>query len=116
MLSVHSPVITQISQRKYSSSAFSKAYFNKLKIFGIGPSVNSTARVAARAMGFDVVISKPFAVVDEITEASLVAEDGLQLGDQVVEFGENLRKNLLLKRRKVSDVQYHGGFEAGCSD
>ncbi|KAI5676243.1 hypothetical protein M9H77_07193 [Catharanthus roseus] len=51
------------------------------------------------AMNVDVILSKPFAMVDEITEGSPAAEDGLQLGDQVVkfghvEFGENLLQRL----------------------
>ncbi|CAN4113220.1 unnamed protein product [Withania somnifera] len=45
-----------------------------------------TAATSA-AMDVDVVFSRPFAVIDEITEASPAAEDGLQLGDQVVRFG-----------------------------
>lgn len=39
------------------------------------------------AMDVDVIGGRPFAVVDEISEASPAAEDGLQLGDQIVKFG-----------------------------
>ncbi|XP_052200280.1 uncharacterized protein LOC127806802 [Diospyros lotus] len=39
------------------------------------------------AMDVDVNVSIPFALVDEINEASPAAEDGLQLGDQIVKFG-----------------------------
>ncbi|KAI8004080.1 hypothetical protein LOK49_LG08G03222 [Camellia lanceoleosa] len=39
------------------------------------------------AMDVDVTVNGPFALVDEISEASLAAEDGLQLGDQIVKFG-----------------------------
>ncbi|XP_027173273.1 26S proteasome non-ATPase regulatory subunit 9-like isoform X1 [Coffea eugenioides] len=65
----------------------------------LNPSVNSATRDASRAMDVDVVVSKPFAVVDEITEGSPAAEDGVQLGDQLVkfgcvEFGENLLQRL----------------------
>lgn len=65
----------------------------------LNPSVNSTTRDASSAMDVDVIASKPFAVVDEITEGSPAAEDGVQLGDQLVkfgsvEFGENLLQRL----------------------
>ncbi|THG14528.1 hypothetical protein TEA_025265 [Camellia sinensis var. sinensis] len=39
------------------------------------------------AMDVDVTVNRPFALVDEISEASPAAEDGLQLGDQIVKFG-----------------------------
>ncbi|KAI4344294.1 hypothetical protein L6164_011540 [Bauhinia variegata] len=38
-------------------------------------------------MDVDIVVSIPFATVDEIADASPAAEDGLQLGDQIVKFG-----------------------------
>ncbi|KAI3782065.1 hypothetical protein L2E82_12097 [Cichorium intybus] len=38
-------------------------------------------------MDVDVELSRPFAMVDEISEESPAAEDGLQLGDQIVKFG-----------------------------
>ncbi|KAL8040822.1 hypothetical protein ABFX02_10G124600 [Erythranthe guttata] len=38
-------------------------------------------------MDVDLVLSRPFAMVDEINKASPAAEDGLQLGDQIVKFG-----------------------------
>lgn len=34
-----------------------------------------------------MMVSIPFAVVDEIADGSPTAEDGLQLGDQMVKFG-----------------------------
>ncbi|XP_019182319.1 PREDICTED: 26S proteasome non-ATPase regulatory subunit 9 [Ipomoea nil] len=49
------------------------------------------------AMDVDIV-SKPFALVDEITEASPAAEDGVQLGDQVVKFGDMESSDNLLQR------------------
>ena len=60
-----------------------------------------TAATSA-AMDIDVVFSRPFELIDEITEASPDAEDGLQLGDQVVRFGnvqpgENLLQCLAAK-------------------
>ncbi|XP_058186302.1 uncharacterized protein LOC131303446 [Rhododendron vialii] len=39
------------------------------------------------AMDVDATVSIPFALVDEIAEDSPAAEDGLQLGDQIVKFG-----------------------------
>ncbi|KAM1419679.1 hypothetical protein FF2_022724 [Malus domestica] len=36
---------------------------------------------STKAMDMDVIVSVPFALVDEISDASLAAEDGLQLGD-----------------------------------
>ncbi|CAL5374597.1 unnamed protein product [Camellia sinensis] len=39
------------------------------------------------AMDADVTVNIPFALVDEIAEASPAPEDGLQLGDQIVKFG-----------------------------
>ncbi|KAI8007441.1 hypothetical protein LOK49_LG07G01183, partial [Camellia lanceoleosa] len=42
---------------------------------------------AISAMDVDVTVNIPFALVDEIAEASPAAEDGLQLGDQIVKFG-----------------------------
>ncbi|KAI8007438.1 DNA-3-methyladenine glycosylase 1 [Camellia lanceoleosa] len=42
---------------------------------------------AISAMDVDVTVNMPFALVDEIAEASPAAEDGLQLGDQIVKFG-----------------------------
>ncbi|CAA7046355.1 unnamed protein product [Microthlaspi erraticum] len=54
--------------------------------------------VTSRAMDVDVVTSIPFAMVDEINESSPAAEDGLQLGDQVVKFGNVEGGNNLLQR------------------
>lgn len=54
--------------------------------------------VTSRAMDVDVVSSIPFAMVDEITESSPAAEDGLQLGDQVVKFGSVEGGDNLLQR------------------
>ncbi|KAL6558167.1 hypothetical protein OROMI_018517 [Orobanche minor] len=53
---------------------------------------------ASIAMDVDLVFSRPFAMVDEITEASPAAEDGLQLGDQIVKFGDVERGENLLQR------------------
>ncbi|CAH8358733.1 unnamed protein product [Eruca vesicaria subsp. sativa] len=58
----------------------------------------SGINVTSRAMDVDVVTSIPFAMVDEITESSPAAEDGLQLGDQVVKFGSVEGGDNLLQR------------------
>lgn len=52
----------------------------------------------------DVVTSIPFAVVDEITESSPAADDGLQLGDQVVKFG-NVEGGDNLMQRLATEAQ-----------
>lgn len=57
-----------------------------------GISASSVAEVAnsgrsINAMDVDVIGGRPFAMVDEISEASPAAEDGLQLGDQIIKFG-----------------------------
>ncbi|XP_042054650.1 26S proteasome non-ATPase regulatory subunit 9-like [Salvia splendens] len=48
---------------------------------------NSVAIDASSAMDADFGIGRAFAIVDEITELSPAAEDGLQLGDQILKFG-----------------------------
>ncbi|XP_031274386.1 26S proteasome non-ATPase regulatory subunit 9 [Pistacia vera] len=65
---------------------------------------NIIQRDSPSAMDVDVIISKPFALIDEITDASPAAEDGLQLGDQIVKFGkveagENLLERLAAEGR-----------------
>ncbi|KAJ4709592.1 26S proteasome non-ATPase regulatory subunit 9 [Melia azedarach] len=50
------------------------------------------------AMNVDVIVSRPFAIIDEITDSSPAAEDGLQLGDQVVKFGKVEAGDNLLER------------------
>ncbi|KAF3652383.1 GTP-binding family protein [Capsicum annuum] len=67
----------------------------------------ATAATSA-AMDVDVVFSRPFAVIDEITEASPAAEDGLQLGDQVVRFG-NVQSGENLLQRLAAEVQSNQG-------
>lgn len=47
----------------------------------------SAVSLGVSAMDVDVITGRPFAMIDEITEASPAAEDGLQLGDQIVKFG-----------------------------
>ncbi|MCD7451255.1 hypothetical protein HAX54_010469 [Datura stramonium] len=66
-----------------------------------------TAATSA-AMDVDLVFSRPFAVIDEITEASPAAEDGLQLGDQVVRFG-NVQSGENLLQRLAAEAQSNQG-------
>ncbi|XP_075489653.1 putative 26S proteasome regulatory subunit p27 [Primulina tabacum] len=55
-------------------------------------------------MDMDIAVSRPFAMIDEITEAYPAAEDGLQLRDQIVKFGNvELCENLL--QRLAAEVQ-----------
>ncbi|KAF7806528.1 putative 26S proteasome regulatory subunit p27 [Senna tora] len=66
----------------------------------VRPSSNSTDT--------DVVVSIPFAMVDEIADSSPAAEDGLQLGDQILKFGNvEARENLL--QRLASEAQSNLG-------
>lgn len=55
-------------------------------------------------MDVDVILSRPFAVVDEIADGSPAAEDGLQLGDQIVKFG-NVESGDNLLQRLSSEAQ-----------
>ncbi|KAL4571366.1 hypothetical protein LXL04_018124 [Taraxacum kok-saghyz] len=55
-------------------------------------------------MDVDVDVSRPFAMVDEISEESPAAEDGLQLGDQIVKFG-NVEYGDNLLPRLASEAQ-----------
>lgn len=52
--------------------------------------------------------SSPFVVVDEIGELSPAAEDGLQLGDQILEFG-NLERGENLLLRLAAEVRQKQG-------
>lgn len=63
---------------------------------------------ATSAMDVDIVASRPFALVDEVTEASPAAEDGLQLGDQVVKFG-NVDSGDNLLQRLAAESQTNQG-------
>ncbi|XP_076925770.1 uncharacterized protein LOC143588728 [Bidens hawaiensis] len=57
----------------------------------------------------DVNVSRPFAMVDEISEESPAAEDGLQLGDLIVKFGKvEYGDNLLPKL--ASEAQMNQGL------
>ncbi|XP_010275822.1 PREDICTED: 26S proteasome non-ATPase regulatory subunit 9 [Nelumbo nucifera] len=60
------------------------------------------------AMDVDSTISVPFALVDEIADASPAAEDGLQLGDRIVKFG-NVESGDNLLPRLASEAQLNEG-------
>ncbi|XP_020881277.1 26S proteasome non-ATPase regulatory subunit 9 [Arabidopsis lyrata subsp. lyrata] len=64
--------------------------------------------VTSSAMDVDVVTSIPFAMVDEINESSPAAEDGLQLGDQVLKFG-NVEGGDNLLQRLAAEAQSNQG-------
>lgn len=68
----------------------------------------SFLRDSSSDMDVDVMASIPFAMVDEIADASPAAEDGLQLGDQIVKFGiVEAGENLL--QRLASEAQTNQG-------
>lgn len=50
------------------------------------------------AMEVDPIGKVPFAMIDEITDASPASDDGLQLGDQIVKFGSVELGDQLLSR------------------
>lgn len=59
---------------------------------------NVLLRDSSNSMDVDVVVSIPFAMVDEISDSSPAAEDGLQLGDQILKFGSVEAGDNLLQR------------------
>ena len=71
-------------------------------------SQNVFLRQSPSSMDVDVVVHIPFATVDEITDASPAAEDGLQLGDQIVKFG-NVEAGENLLQRLASESQSNLG-------
>ncbi|XP_060171773.1 uncharacterized protein LOC132602962 isoform X1 [Lycium barbarum] len=75
---------------------------------GVQGSAVNIATAATSAMDVDVVFSRPFAVIDEISEASPAVEDGLQLGDQVVRFG-NVQSGENILQRLAAESQSNQG-------
>ncbi|KAJ8562184.1 hypothetical protein K7X08_011475 [Anisodus acutangulus] len=75
---------------------------------GVQGSAVNIAKASTSAMDMDVSFSRPFAVIDEITEESPAAEDGLQLGDQVVRFG-NVQSGENLLQRLAAEAQSNQG-------
>ncbi|XP_021276763.1 26S proteasome non-ATPase regulatory subunit 9 isoform X1 [Herrania umbratica] len=69
---------------------------------------NLVLRDSLSANDVDMISSVPFAMVDEIADASPAAEDGLQLGDQIVKFG-NVKAGDNLLRRLASEAQVNQG-------
>lgn len=67
-----------------------------------------TSSNSGDSINMDVDISKPFAMVDEISEESPAAEDGLQLGDQIVKFG-NVEYGDNLLPKLASEAQMNQG-------
>lgn len=59
-------------------------------------------------MDVDLAVRVPFAMIDEIADASPAAEDGLQLGDQIVKFG-NVQAGENLRERLASESQMNQG-------
>ncbi|KAJ8767924.1 hypothetical protein K2173_020864 [Erythroxylum novogranatense] len=85
-----------------SSSSKDSVNQNSLMDVRVGhvSSQNVIMRDSPSSMDVDGLVSVPFAVVDEIADASPTAEDGLQLGDQIVKFGNveyQVGQNLLEK-------------------
>ncbi|KAK9055166.1 hypothetical protein SSX86_026248 [Deinandra increscens subsp. villosa] len=73
-----------------------------------GSNSQGVVDVSSSMSVMDVNVSRPFAMVDEISEESPAAEDGLQLGDQIVKFGEvEYGDNLLPKL--ASEAQMNRG-------
>ncbi|KAK2422296.1 hypothetical protein P8452_52016 [Trifolium repens] len=68
------------------------------------PSQNVILSLSPNSMDVDVLVSRPFAVVDEITDGSPAVEDGLQLGDQILKFG-NVEAGDNLQQRLNSEAQ-----------
>lgn len=61
-------------------------------------------------MEVEPAVRLPFAVVDEIRDASPAAEDGLQLGDQIVKFG-NVEIGDALLQRLASEALVNQGHQ-----
>ncbi|PON41908.1 PDZ domain containing protein [Parasponia andersonii] len=71
-------------------------------------SSNNVPSGSSNVMDVDMIASIPFAMVDEIADASPAAEDGLQLGDQIVKFG-NVEAGDNLLQRLASEAQSNEG-------
>ncbi|WOL19369.1 hypothetical protein Cni_G28167 [Canna indica] len=56
----------------------------------------------------DSILRIPFAIIDEIADDSPAAEDGLQLGDEIVKFG-NVERGDDLQSRLVAEAQLNQG-------
>ncbi|XVF48411.1 hypothetical protein PTKIN_Ptkin03bG0188000 [Pterospermum kingtungense] len=72
------------------------------------PLQNLVLRDSPSPNDVDMISSMPFAMVDEIADASPAAEDGLQLGDHIVKFG-NVKAGDNLLQRLASEAQVNQG-------
>ncbi|KAK4777931.1 hypothetical protein SAY87_018118 [Trapa incisa] len=76
----------------------------------VNPAASESSHVAPMVsftgdMDVDVIVRRPFAIVDEIAENSPAVEDGLQLGDQIVKFGNvEAGEDLLQRLASVSQA------------
>ncbi|XP_038695298.1 26S proteasome non-ATPase regulatory subunit 9-like isoform X2 [Tripterygium wilfordii] len=71
---------------------------------------NVVPRDSPTAMDLDAIASILFAVVDEIVDASPTAADGLQLGDQILKFGNvDYQRGENLLQRLASEAQANQG-------
>ncbi|KAJ0788766.1 putative PDZ domain, 26S Proteasome non-ATPase regulatory subunit 9, PDZ superfamily [Helianthus annuus] len=79
-------------------------------VMGSGSNSQGVADISSSVSVMDVnVSSRPFAMVDEISEESPAAEDGLQLGDQIVKFG-NVEYGDSLLPKLASEAQKNQGL------
>lgn len=60
------------------------------------------------SMGEEPIVRIPFAMIDEIADDSPAAEDGLQLGDEILKFG-NVEIGGELQSRLVLEAQSNQG-------
>ncbi|KAE8656605.1 26S proteasome non-ATPase regulatory subunit 9-like isoform 3 [Hibiscus syriacus] len=70
---------------------------------------NIVSRDSRGANDVDLISGMPFAIVDEIADASPAAEGGLQLGDQIVKFG-NVKAGDNLLQQLASEAQVNQGL------
>lgn len=70
--------------------------------------VNIGSKDSPNTDDMDAISTIPFAMVDEIADASPAAEDGLQLGDQILKFG-NVTAGDNLLQKLGSEVQANQG-------
>ncbi|KAG9455864.1 hypothetical protein H6P81_000372 [Aristolochia fimbriata] len=79
---------------------------------GVAPFVllhGGSSEPSAVAMDVEPISNVPFAAVDEITDGSPAAAAGIQLGDQIVKFG-NVEIGEDLLRRLASEAQSNQGL------
>ncbi|KAK9947342.1 hypothetical protein M0R45_002973 [Rubus argutus] len=91
-----------------NSSSLKPSDGQSASVVNAGESASSTNVHRDSSNAMDVTVSVPFALVDEITDASPAAEDGLQLGDQIVKFG-NVENGDNLLQKLASEAQTNQG-------